>query len=225
MTNPNKNSRFATLLDDIEISYPFKKHSKKSNTDKGNTSKDIKQNDYNNVKHNIGDNYKLNNKNNNEKNKSNDTKIKDEKIKEEKIINDANFPDLLNNNSIKKTELISNSYIEKLKISKPELTIKESHIKPGWVEIKQDSKTKKIITTYNIIDNDNDDSNNENIGVSIITALADLYYKRTNEYIELWGYDEWEKTFISPNYDYNYFDKLDEKYNIEQNINFADLNE
>ena len=215
MSNLNKNSRFASLLEDTEISYPLKKHNKKANTDKGK-----KQTDYNN----IGDNYILNNKNNNEKIKSNSN---DTKIKEDKIINTVNLPDLLNNNnSIKQTELISNSYIDKLKIIKTILVEKELDIKPGWVEIKRDSKTKKIITTYNIIDKDNDDnSDSKNIGANIITALADLYYKRTNEYIELWGYDEWEKMFISPNYNYNYFDNLDEIYNIEHDENYSDVNE
>jgi hypothetical protein len=215
MSNPNKNSRFATLLEDTEISSPFKKYNKKSNIDKGK-----KHTDYNKV------NYT--NDNNNEKNKS---ITDDKKIKEEKIIDKKNFPDLSNNiknkSSIKQTdEIISNSYIGKLKIIKPILLEKESDIKPGWVEIKQDKKFKKIITTYNKIESDSDDdSNSKNIGINIISALADLYYKRTNEYIELWGYDEWEKMFISPSYDYNYFDNLDEQYNIEHNENYDDVNE
>ena len=62
-------------------------------------------------------------------------------------------------------------------------------------------------------------------GLNDAIELADLYYKRTNEYIELWGYDEWEKMFISPNYDYNYFDNLDEIYNIEHDENYSDVNE
>ena len=54
----------------------------------------------------------------------------------------------------------------------------------------------------------------------IIEALSILHEKRTNEYKELWGEDEWERTFVSPNYDPNYFDKLDEAYEIEQyNLN------
>jgi hypothetical protein len=54
----------------------------------------------------------------------------------------------------------------------------------------------------------------------IIEALSILHEKRTNEYKELWGEDEWERMFVSPNYDPNYFDKLDEAYEIEQyNLN------
>ena len=32
----------------------------------------------------------------------------------------------------------------------------------------------------------------------------------------MWGEDEWERMFIFPNHDYEYFDKLDEAYEIEQ---------
>ena len=54
----------------------------------------------------------------------------------------------------------------------------------------------------------------------IINALSLLHEKRTNEYKELWGEAEWERMFICPNYDYEYFDKLDEAYETEQyNLN------
>lgn len=50
----------------------------------------------------------------------------------------------------------------------------------------------------------------------IINALSLLHEKRTNEYKELWGESEWERMFMCPNYDYAYFDKLDEAYEAEQ---------
>jgi len=50
----------------------------------------------------------------------------------------------------------------------------------------------------------------------IIIALSLLHEKRTNEYKELWGEAEWERMFICPNYDYEYFNKLDEAYEIEE---------
>jgi hypothetical protein len=45
--------------------------------------------------------------------------------------------------------------------------------------------------------------------------LTYLHKKRTQEYIDAWGYDEWEHMYRFPNYDYDYFDKLDEKYERE----------
>ena len=50
----------------------------------------------------------------------------------------------------------------------------------------------------------------------IINALSLLHEKRTNEYKESWGESEWERMFMCPNYDYAYFDKLDEAYEAEQ---------
>lgn len=50
----------------------------------------------------------------------------------------------------------------------------------------------------------------------IINALSLLHEKRTNNYKELWGETEWEQMFICPNYDYEYFDKLDKAYEIEE---------
>ena len=59
-----------------------------------------------------------------------------------------------------------------------------------------------------------------NESYEIINALSILHEKRTNEYKELWGEDEWERMFICPNHDYEYFDKLDELYEAEErNIN------
>ena len=36
------------------------------------------------------------------------------------------------------------------------------------------------------------------IGLDTLNALAKLHEKKTNEYIELYGYDEWESTFKFP---------------------------
>ena len=55
-----------------------------------------------------------------------------------------------------------------------------------------------------------------NEAVEIILALSLLHEKRTNEYKELWGEAEWERMFMCPNHDYEYFDKLDEAYEIEE---------
>lgn len=47
---------------------------------------------------------------------------------------------------------------------------------------------------------------------NVFKALTDLHEKRTKEYIDDYGYDNWEQMFRFPNYDYNYFDRLDEEY-------------
>ena len=47
-------------------------------------------------------------------------------------------------------------------------------------------------------------------------AMKKVGSMTTNEYKEFWGESEWERMFVCPNYDYEYFDKLDEAYEIEQ---------
>ena len=69
-----------------------------------------------------------------------------------------------------------------------------------------------IEKTYNVVK----EKKVLNEAEEIILALSLLHEKRTNEYKELWGEPEWERMFVCPNYDYEYFDKLDEAYEIEQ---------
>lgn len=70
------------------------------------------------------------------------------------------------------------------------------------------------------------------VAYEVFKKLEELYEKRTNKYIELWGYDEWERMFMFSNYDYQYFDKLDKKYAEEmeeikytEEIEYTDSNE
>lgn len=147
-----------------------------------------------------------------ENNRINET-IK-EKIKENSLAVN-NFPDLLGNYNIKKSEqkllILQGGFIDKVKIVKPVISVNTivNHIKPGWVEIKQDPKTRTIITTSNPIPSYNNNT------VNVLQTLVALHKKRTEDYIDLWCYDIWENMFLFQSYDYEYFDKLDEEYEEE----------
>jgi len=139
------------------------------------------------------------------------------KIKEkekEKLLANENFPDLVNNNknTENKTPVLKTGFMDKVKTVKKVATVNEKirHIKPGWVEITRDPITRNIITISNPIF-----SNVHYNETNVLHALVALHKKRTKEYIEQWGYDTWEKMFRFTNYDYEYFDKLDEKYEEE----------
>jgi hypothetical protein len=55
--------------------------------------------------------------------------------------------------------------------------------------------------------------------------LIFLYEKRTEDYINLWGEYEYDKVFLFPNYDYNYFDRLDwEEREKEKKVNQIEMN-
>lgn len=51
----------------------------------------------------------------------------------------------------------------------------------------------------------------------ILYKLTDSYIEWTDNYIETWGQEAYIDRYISPNYDYEYFDKLDEQYEKEMN--------
>ena len=49
----------------------------------------------------------------------------------------------------------------------------------------------------------------------IMTVLNDRYERWKEEYIEEYGWDEYDRHYRFPNYDYEYFDKLDDQYEKE----------
>jgi len=140
-------------------------------------------------------------------------------IEMQKSLASENFPDLVKNKKTENTQqVLQTGFIEKVKFVKKVTSTNEkvNHIKPGWVEIRQDPITRQLITTSNPIPgNTSDDDYNDDNEINVLHALVALHEKRTKEYIDLWGYDTWEKMFKFPNYDYDYFNKLDEEYEEE----------
>ena len=49
----------------------------------------------------------------------------------------------------------------------------------------------------------------------IMSNLVELHENRKAEYIKNWGEEDYENTFSFKNYDYNYFNNLDDLYEIE----------
>jgi hypothetical protein len=236
-----KNSRFDALADDFKEIQNKKKNSNKN--DKKNINENDKKNI--NVKDNDNNKFISIFKENKENSflredyvrRTNKYETKEEKEKreqkekarkeyikkkaEEELLQNLaqeNFPDLCTinkqSNNPKPNYMIS--YIEKAS-HKPIKEVKTSvtNVKPGWVEIKYDkTKNNKIVYTYGegVCE---DTQSNELFKYNIPEALVALHNKRTQEYIDMWGYETWEKMFQFPNYDYEYFDKLDEKYEKE----------
>jgi hypothetical protein len=123
------------------------------------------------------------------------------------------------------------NFSEKLKSVKKEKEIKEvdldyENLKPGWALTKRDPLTGKLITMYkeSLTPKPREKTQRE-IGIDIVNALVELHQKRTDEYIEMWGYETWEKMYRFPNYDYEYFDKLDELYEEMENESNAESDE
>jgi D-ribose pyranose/furanose isomerase RbsD len=229
MTNVFKvKSRFASLVEEEEI-----EEKNKNNKEKINKNESLEKNERltSNTKY---DNKKRqeyssssNNTNNNNNNNNKFIDEKGKKVKEEQkkiVINDCNFPVLSNEKiSEKINENVSEklNFIDKVKteMKVEEEILNEEYIPPGYLVIKRDKNTNKIIRKYGEMP---DYFNKKEITPSeIIDKLVYLYEKRKEEYITLWGEEEYEKMFLFNNYDYHYFDKLDLQYEEElKKINY-----
>ena len=219
MTNVFKvKSRFSSLMEQQEV-----EEKNKNNKEKTDKRDSLEKNERVTSNTKYDDNKKRqeysNNNNNNNNNKFIDEKEK--KVKEEQkkiIINDCNFPILSNEKISEKTsENVSGklNFIDKVKteIKVEEEILNEEYIPPGYLVIKRDRNTNKIIRKYGEIP---DYFNKKEITPSeIIDKLVYLYEKRKEEYITLWGEEEYERMFLFNNYDYHYFDKLDLQYEEE----------
>ena len=104
---------------------------------------------------------------------------------------------------------------------------------PGWIEMKRDCNSRNIIKKYvkgerelNTTADmaiDIDINEEQDLFYKVVDNLAKLHEKRTQEYIDMWGYDEYEKMFIFKNFEYGYFDRLDEEEyeeDLENNENY-----
>jgi len=143
------------------------------------------------------------------------------KSKEFIFFSEENFPTLGTGitNNIENSSSIKNSYSNMLK---KENIIKKAEknddiiIKPGTIKLKFNRKLRKIErTTYTNDYQMSDYEKYQEEGYAVLDCLVNLHERRTNEYINNWGYDEWEKLFRFPNYDYYYYDRLDELYEEE----------
>lgn len=125
-----------------------------------------------------------------------------------------NFPDLV---SISKKEEnkdnMTMNYMEKL--NKEEIKNNDLEIlKPGWVLLKRDVITGKTITIShpktNVVEN--------NVENNVVNLLVKLHEKRTNEYIDNYGYDEWERMFKFPDWRERetYLEEMEESEEIEE---------
>jgi len=134
---------------------------------------------------------------------------------------EANFPKLTTN-IIKPQETTKQetklNFIDKLNTAKEiKLTLNETdeQVKPGWVKLEKNKITKKVTIKYG---KKTYTSYDEKVitPTDVLYKLIMLHEQRKNDYIRDWGEESYEKTFKFINYDYDYFDNLDEEYERTQ---------
>ena len=156
--------------------------------------------------------------------KEEDIKIKEQVI--QNVLNVSNFPELssyvnINDNINAIEQSRCTSFLDKLKFQEenndePQIDdtiLSEKYyrdLEPGWTYILSDIKTRERIIRYKPFYDNVFEDNEQAINNKVLNGLVNLYNKKTQEYIDKWGYDEWEHTHRFTNYDYEYFDKLDQ---------------
>jgi len=130
-------------------------------------------------------------------------------------LTDENFPSIMTPTTNKvKTDLNYTELFTSLSNTQPTKVVVDANIEtlpPGWVSLKKDPASNKIIWRENKSKNADPVEKSENeLATEALDALVELYDMRDEDYIDTWGYEDWERTFRFPNYDYEYFDRLDE---------------
>lgn len=169
-------------------------------------------------------------------------RIELEKKEKERLQQEAlkieNFPDLIvkNKKEIQQHEQ-SMSFIEKIKKESESNKIDVyrdpdlEHLKEGWVLFKRDSIANKTIIKKHPRDekreyeeNINSKKYEQEIIKEACRQLANLHEKRTNEYIELYGYDTWEKIFKFPGWR-EFEEEFDDNSDEDEDENNQDQDE
>ena len=114
-------------------------------------------------------------------------------------LTEANFPEL-SQPSVKQDIPIKSKFIDALKT---EIEVKEIQtdkdlvdLEPGWVVYKRDKG--KVVKKH--VSPELTSFENSWI-LEAIENLAELYDRRTNEYIDAYGYEEWERIFRYPGWE------------------------
>jgi len=123
----------------------------------------------------------------------------------------SDFPDMLRSPSkdmTNKSTVTAMNYLNTVQSKEDEeIQIEQkAQLPPGWIELGKDSHKNKINLQSNQLVNELLNSNNNS---DFIFTLNDKYINWFDNYIENWGYEEYETNYCFPNYDYDYFDKLD----------------
>ena len=125
------------------------------------------------------------------------------------------------------TNNTNSSYMEKLTIPIVD-KVKDDKIevKDGWVSITRNNNgySQFQYGKSTLLPTTEEELSSRSIE-RIIDNLCYLHNTYVNNYIESWGEDEYEKMFRFPNYDYNYFDKLDEEYDLDMEMKEDEMEE
>jgi len=219
-TTLNKSNRFAALLDDNDGGYRENNNNNNNsrrNEPSGTNGRNRQQNCRGN--RNVRRNSNSSNDNNNNNHLWNQNSKGRSIYNNEQKYQNQQETTSRTSNTIKQPPIPlypvnNNSYAKRLADKKEASIKKEVVIDKKWSYVSvKDSKNKIIVIRNNDVDVHVDYSID-----SIIDSLNNRHRQRVNEYIQLWGDDEYKRIFLFPNYEYGYFDRLDEELVVEEEL-------
>lgn len=205
-------NRFSALLEDNNA-INFKNN--KSNDTHDNRSKS--RNSFNN-----DNNFDNRNHNRSYENKNNyflsKTKpiIKETQSSYDAVANENDFPDLVKEKKLESN--LNQNFLSALESKEIKIVESSNKIPDGWMVTKLNCETKEIIREYGKTRY----FEKKLTSIEIMEIIANKYEAWKERYIQIWGDDQYDKMYRFTNYDYNYFDKLDEKYEEEMAIYYRE---
>jgi hypothetical protein len=140
------------------------------------------------------------------------------KVKKPDIcFNETNFPIL--GSTQKSNENLGLNYIESLSTKNTEEE-EEEKLKPGWVSYQFNKKTRKVDINYGpskFEEKEKVDVEEEIIDHNVINKMVERWQDYMDNYIELYGEDDYIKHHLFPNYNYHCYDEEEEEYNVNNN--------
>jgi hypothetical protein len=200
----NNNSRFSTLIQKNQNSNnPYNQERKFTNENRRDNNSKENKNFYKDT-NDKGDRFYEKQKRLHYENEE-----RKKELATKSLLSMEHFPELVQT-SAKITTENTQMFLEKLKTVKVEEKSVQNVLLPGWISITNDCKTNQPRMVSNYVKKPGKSFGD--LAVETMDRLVCLHEKRTEQYIDDYGYDEWEEQFCFPNYDYGYFDRLDEMY-------------
>lgn len=138
--------------------------------------------------------------------------LKAKDIEQQMLINnEVNFPSLQCDNKVnisEQIEVISHVSILKNEEETEINKLKDKKLKKGWIQLGEGKKPEPEQEKQT-----KEEGLNEYL--YFVDSMVNLYEQQKLEKIEILEEENYERYYKFPNYDYNYFDKLDEKYQDE----------
>jgi hypothetical protein len=88
--------------------------------------------------------------------------------------------------------------------------LEEEKREQGWVYYIREKNTNRFFIEDHSTKTSILKENTKYKNYAAYKKICDKYIQWKNKYISTWGYDQYEKMYLFPNYDYMYFDKLDD---------------